>query len=140
MTDKQQRFVDEYMVDLNATQAAIRAGYSPKTAEVIGNQLLKKTLVSNEILKRKAKLSSVANWTAADVLKRLARLADEGYKDSDKIKALELIGRHIGMFQDKVELSGGVRIDPESVKAIVEGFRSQRDVDALADKVGVRHD
>lgn len=140
MTDKQQRFVDEYMVDLNATQAAIRAGYSPKTAEVIGNQLLKKTLVSNEILKRKAKLSSVANWTAADVLKRLARLADEGYKDSDKIKALELIGRHIGMFQNKVELSGGVRIDPESVKAIVEGFRSQRDVDALADKVGVRHD
>lgn len=140
MTDKQQRFVDEYMVDLNATQAAIRAGYSPKTAEVIGNQLLKKTLVSNEILKRKAKLSSVANWTAADVLKRLARLADEGYKDSDKIKALELIGRHIGMFQDKVELSGGVRIDPDSVKAIVEGFRSQRDVDALADKVGVRHD
>lgn len=140
MTDKQRRFVDEYMVDLNATQAAIRAGYSPKTAEVIGNQLLKKTLVSNEILKRKAKLSSVANWTAADVLKRLARLADEGYKDSDKIKALELIGRHIGMFQDKVELSGGVRIDPESVKAIVEGFRSQRDVDALADKVGVRHD
>lgn len=140
MTDKQRRFVDEYMVDLNATQAAIRAGYSPKTAEVIGNQLLKKTLVSNEILKRKAKLSSVANWTAADVLKRLARLADEGYKDSDKIKALELIGRHIGMFQDKVELSGGVRIDPESVKAIVEGLRSQRDVDALADKVGVRHD
>ena len=140
MTDKQQRFIDEYMIDLNATQAAIRAGYSPKTAEVIGNQLLKKTLVSNEILKRKAKLSSVANWTAADVLKRLARLADEGYKDSDKIKALELIGRHIGMFQDKVELSGGVRIDPESVKAIVEGFRSQRDVDALADKVGVRHD
>lgn len=140
MTDKQQRFVDEYMIDLNATQAAIRAGYSPKTAEVIGNQLLKKTLVSNEILKRKAKLSNVVNWTAADVLKRLARLADEGYKDSDKIKALELIGRHIGMFQDKVELSGGVRIDPESVKAIVEGFRSQRDVDALADKVGVRHD
>lgn len=140
MTDKQRRFVGEYMVDLNATQAAIRAGYSPKTAEVIGNQLLKKTLVSNEILKRKAKLSNVVNWTAADVLKRLARLADEGYKDSDKIKALELIGRHIGMFQDKVELSGGVRIDPESVKAIVEGFRSQRDVDALADKVGVRHD
>lgn len=140
MTDKQQRFVDEYMVDLNATQAAIRAGYSAKSAEKIGHQLLEKTRVSNEILKRKAKLSSVANWTAADVLKRLARLADEGYKDSDKIKALELIGRHIGMFQDKVELSGGVRIDPESVKAIVEGFRSQRDVDALADKVGVRHD
>lgn len=140
MTDKQQRFVDEYMVDLNATQAAIRAGYSAKSAEKIGHQLLEKTRVSNEIMKRKAKLSSVANWTAVDVLKRLARLADEGYKDSDKIKALELIGRHIGMFQDKVELSGGVRIDPESVKAIVEGLRSQRDVDALADKVGVRHD
>ena len=141
MTDKQQRFVDEYMVDLNATQAAIRAGYSPKNAEQVGYQLLQKTSVSKEISKRKAKLANVVNWTAVDVLKRLARLADEGYKDSDKIKALELIGRHIGMFQEKVELSGGIRIDPESVKAIADRLmRTQDDVAVMADKLGVRHD
>lgn len=140
MTDKQKRFVEEYMVDLNATQAAIRAGYSAKSAEKIGHQLLEKTRVLNEIEKRKAELSSVANWTAVDVLKRLARIADEGHKDSDKVKALELIGKHIGMFQEKVELSGKVRIDPGDIKAVVDSFRSQKDVDALAEKAGLPDD
>ena len=49
LTPKQQRVVDEYLIDLNATQAAIRAGYSPKTAEQQGFQLLKKTSVSEAI-------------------------------------------------------------------------------------------
>lgn len=49
LTDKQQRFVDEYLIDLNATQAAIRAGYSEKTADSIGLQLLRKTQVAEAI-------------------------------------------------------------------------------------------
>ena len=49
LTDKQQRFVAEYLVDLNATQAAIRAGYSAKNADKIGSQLLGKTRVSEAI-------------------------------------------------------------------------------------------
>jgi len=49
LTDKQQRFVDEYLIDLNATQAAIRAGYSEKTADSIGLQLLRKTQVVEAI-------------------------------------------------------------------------------------------
>ena len=140
MTDKQQRFVDEYMVDLNATQAAIRAGYSAKSAEKIGHQLLEKTRVSDEIRKRKARLANVTNWTAVDVLKRLARIADEGYKDSDKVKALELIGKHIGMFQDKVELSGKVQVDSDAVDKVVSMFRNHDDIERLADKLGIRHD
>ena len=140
MTGKQQRFVDEYMVDLNATQAAIRAGYSAKSAEKIGHQLLEKTRVSDEIRKRKARLANVTNWTAVDVLKRLARIADEGYKDSDKVKALELIGKHIGMFQDKVELSGKVQVDSDAVDKVVSMFRNHDDIERLADKLGIRHD
>lgn len=65
LTPRQSLFVHEYLVDLNATQAAIRAGYSKKTAEVIGYQLLKKTLVSKAIekeqKKRKAKLEITAD-------------------------------------------------------------------------------
>lgn len=49
LTAKQQRFCDEYLIDLNATQAAIRAGYSPKTAEQLAYQLLQKTSVQNHI-------------------------------------------------------------------------------------------
>ena len=52
MTPKQAAFVDEYLIDLNATQAAIRAGYSAKTAGWIGNQQLAKTHISAEIAKR----------------------------------------------------------------------------------------
>ena len=49
LTPKQQRFVEEYLIDLNATQAAIRAGYSEKTADSIGLQLLRKTQVSEQL-------------------------------------------------------------------------------------------
>ena len=49
LTDKQQRFVAEYLIDLNATQAAIRAGYSAKNADKIGSQLLGKTRVAEAI-------------------------------------------------------------------------------------------
>lgn len=59
MTGKQERFCDEYMIDLNAKQAAIRAGYSPKTAEQIGNQLLHKTSVLTEIRKEGQNSQSV---------------------------------------------------------------------------------
>jgi phage terminase small subunit len=57
MTDKQKRFVEEYLIDLNATQAAIRAGYSPDTAEVQGYQLLQKTSVSSAMSKAIAERS-----------------------------------------------------------------------------------
>lgn len=142
MTDKQRRFVDEYMIDLNATQAAIRAGYSPKNADKIGPELLGKTRVSTEITKLKAERSRTTTWTAERVVSELAKIAlDPEAKRSDKIKALELIGKHGGMFQDKVEVSGGIRIDPESVKALAEEVvRTQDDVNAVADRLGVRHD
>ena len=53
LTPRQARFVDEYMVDLNGTQAAIRAGYSRKTAEVLAYQLLQKPLVAATVAKRR---------------------------------------------------------------------------------------
>ena len=56
MTDKQRRFVDEYLIDLNATQAAIRAGYSEKTARYIGYENLTKPHISNAIQERMEQL------------------------------------------------------------------------------------
>lgn len=63
LTDKQKRFIDEYLVDLNATQAAIRAGYSPKTARAVGSENLTKPDIVDEI---KARLDGITQKTAYD--------------------------------------------------------------------------
>lgn len=98
LTAKQQRFVEEYLIDLNATQAAIRAGYSVKTAMEQGHQLLQKTSVQEAIAKAQAERSKRTGVTADRVLQELAKLAfskmsdfaewDEdgvSFKSSDKL-------------------------------------------------------
>lgn len=72
LTDKQAAFVREYMKDSNATQAAIRAGYSEKTADTIAVQLLRKTHVAEEIRKRKEALEVKTGITVEKMLKMLA--------------------------------------------------------------------
>jgi phage terminase small subunit len=154
LTAKQQRFVDEYLIDLNATGAARRAGYSVKTADRIGPELLGKTWVAAAIADGKAERSERMKIDAAYVVQRLVEidqmdvldiLTDEmalkpvsewprswrqylsgfdlaemfdGYGEDraiagimkkikwpDKVKNLELLGRHFGIFNDKLELS-----------------------------------
>lgn len=105
MNDKQQRFCEEYLVDLNATQAAMRAGYAPKTAYSQGQRLLKNVETADYITELKARQSERTGITADEVLKELSKLgfasidACESFKASDKLRALELIGKHIGMFK-----------------------------------------
>ena len=120
LTPKQQRFVEEYLIDLNATQAAIRAGYSAKTASRIGPELLGKTCVSEAIQAQRAKLSERTMRTAADVMADIGRVrasamqtvidpqsgAEVMISYKDAIKALELEGKHLGAFVDRVELTG----------------------------------
>lgn len=128
LTDKQQRFCEEYLVDLNATQAAIRAGYSEKTAQEQGSQNLSKLMVRARIealqKERSEKLSIDAEW----VLRRLVSISDrcmqaepvmvfspadkamvhkedeEGnrlyqFDSSGANRATEMIGKHIGFFE-----------------------------------------
>ncbi|MFD2248925.1 phage terminase small subunit [Pseudochelatococcus lubricantis] len=75
LTPRQGRFVDEYMKSLNATQAAIRAGYSAKTADVQGPQLLRKTSVANELAKRQGRLAAKTEITKDRIVAELAKLA-----------------------------------------------------------------
>jgi phage terminase small subunit len=81
LTDKQARFVEEYLVDLNATQAATRAGFSAKTAKQQGAQLLGKPEIGDAIAAAKAARSEKAGINAAWVLKRLAEWADADIAD-----------------------------------------------------------
>lgn len=75
LTAKQRRFVEEYLIDLNATQAAIRAGYSKKNADTIGYQLLQKTPVQKAIQEAQKKLSKRAQITQERVLAEYAKIA-----------------------------------------------------------------
>jgi phage terminase small subunit len=78
LTPKQRRFVEEYLVDLNATQAAIRAGYSARTAGAVGHETLKKPEVETAIHEAMAERSKRTEITADRVLKEYAKL---GFSD-----------------------------------------------------------
>lgn len=82
MTPKQELFVEEYLVDLNAKQAAIRAGYSKKSAEVIGHGLLKKSLVAAAVSARRAKLVEKTRVTQERILAEYAKI---GFSDVRKL-------------------------------------------------------
>lgn len=81
LTAKQQRFCDEYLIDLNATQAAIRAGYSEKTAYSMGQRLLKNVEIQSEISKRQTARSERTEITQDMVLRELAKIAFSDYNN-----------------------------------------------------------
>jgi len=86
LTEKQKKFCDEYLVDCNATQAAIRAGYSPKTAYSIGEENLRKPELQAEIQKRKIELQNKLEITQEKVLQELASIAFANGADFAKIE------------------------------------------------------
>lgn len=102
LTNKQKRFCEEYLIDLNATQAAVRAGYSEKTADRIANQNLKKLEVQQYLQKLMQERSERTKISADDVVRELERIAmtDTEITGKEKIKALELLGKHLGMFSN----------------------------------------
>lgn len=147
LTKKQKRFIEEYLIDLNATQAAIRAGYSPDTAAEIGRQNLKKLEIKNELDKAIAERSKRTGVNADRVVRELAKIAfskasdiidfdnatlradaddddlavvqsvkvktiptqngdgiEREIKLADKMKALELLGKHLGIYIDKSKI------------------------------------
>lgn len=81
LTEKQQRFVDEYLIDLNATQSAIRAGYSAKRASEIGYQLLQKTTVQTAIAEKMAERSRRVGINQDRVIMELAKIALVNIRD-----------------------------------------------------------
>lgn len=100
LSAKQQRFVDEYLIDFNISKAALRAGYSEKT----GARLLKNEAVEQLIRKRRNDLQDKTAITAQRVVQELAGIGfDRDHaKNMDRIRALELIGKHIGMFDERI--------------------------------------
>jgi len=106
LTAKQQRFVEEYLVDLNATQAAIRAGYSAKTARSQGQRLLTNVDIQKALARRQETYAKRVEWTVEEILADLKGIAtDPAQRMSDRLKAYELGGKHLGMFTDKIDVT-----------------------------------
>lgn len=127
MTAKQKRFCDEYLIDLNATQAAIRSGYSKKTAYSIGNENLMKPELKKYIEERMAEKESQLIADQDEVLKYLtsvmrgesqseivvvegvgdgmseARAIQKAPDEKERLKAAELLGKRYGLYTEKVE-------------------------------------
>ena len=107
---KRAAFVREYTVDLNATKAAERAGYSPKTAYSQGHRLLKDAEIQRAIADAQANLAQVALVTAEDVIRGLLAIAEGGNSEPARVSAWAHLGKHLGMFAERTEHSGGLEI------------------------------
>ena len=163
MTQKQKRFIEEYLIDLNATQAAIRAGYSPDTAQQTGSENLSKPVIRTGIDRAMAERSKRTGVNAERVVQELAKIAfvnaaevidpktatvkedalpedtaaiqsvkvktfgedglEREIKMADKLKALELLGKHLGMFKDRIELSGGLDTEKSKLDDLIGQMR-----------------
>lgn len=134
MTKKQKRFADEYLIDCNATQAAIRAGYSAKTARSIGQENLTKPDIKTYIDEQLAKIHNENIADATEVMQYLtsvlrgqseseivvvegtgdgcsdARRMTKAPDERERLKAAELLGKRFGMFTDKVNLEGVIPV------------------------------
>lgn len=144
LNPKQQRFVREYLVDLNATQAAIRAGYSRKTAGSQAFDLLKKPEIQAAVAAAQGRREEQQDYTSAEVLREIQRLAMFDPADLANVKgpddirrlpehvrraivgwsydkhgrfqvktakegALEMLGRHHSLFNDKLKIDATVK-------------------------------
>lgn len=133
LNKQQRRFVDEYLIDLNATQAAIRAGYSSKTAEWIGPQLLGKPHVAEAVDRRIKAREKRTEITQDKVLADIEAIKQDAMqKIADKegnmtmanhgaaLKACELHGKHLGMFQDKDKGGDLASVMAEALRVIAD--------------------
>ena len=120
LTPKQKRFVAEYLIDLNATAAAKRAGDSEKNAGKIGPELLGKTRISAAIQEAIQRRSQRTEVTQDYVIGKLKAIADKKASDapdselkySSQIKAIELLGKHLGAWEPQDKQQTAVEDDP----------------------------
>lgn len=134
MNAKQKRFCDEYLLDCNATQAAIRAGYSPKVARVTAAKLLTNANIKGYVDEQLERLHTEKTADAQEVLEYLtavlrgessseivvvegrgegvseARRVQKAPDEKDRLKAAELLGKRYRLFTDKLDVDGGVSV------------------------------
>lgn len=121
MTGKQQRFCDEYLIDCNATRAAIAAGYSKQTAYSQGQRLLKNVETKNYIAQKQEERSKQSLLTFEERQRILAEIAkDPNSNKSDRIKALDVYNKMTGAYVERVQMSATVTEQTKLDKIIAD--------------------
>jgi hypothetical protein len=118
LNDKQRRFVEEYLVDCNATQAAIRAGYSANTAAVIGHDNLRKPEIAKAVQEAQEDRRNNSAVSGAYVIERLGEIAranGENGPSSVQVSALKLLGDYYGLWKGEGLKDERKQSDPEPV-------------------------
>ncbi len=113
MTPKQECFCREYLVDLNATAAALRAGYSERTAKQQGSCLLTNVDVQAAIVEAQEARAERTGLTQDAVVQGLLKEAEfkgEGSSPAARVSAWAHLGRHLGMFKDKIAVGGNLTV------------------------------
>lgn len=134
MTVKQKRFIEEYLIDLNGTQAAIRAGYSKKTAHAIATENLSKPIIKAAIEEHLKKLDSQKTAELKEIMEYLtsvlrgkstsevvvvegigegcseAKIVKKHPDEKERLKAAELLGKRYGMFDNKIQVEGVIPV------------------------------
>lgn len=136
---KMERFVEEYMIDLNASEACVRAGYVTRNKNKLGAELLRHPLVLAEVEKRTAERREKKELTADYVLNKLVAIVEATDKGNPTaaLRGLELLGKHLGLYRDRTEISGpnGGAIETEQrVTEDVHDFTSR--IASLAKRTG----
>jgi len=140
MTPKQEAFVREYLVDMNATQAAIRAGYSRRTAHAIGHENLTKPEIAAAIeaatIERAKRTEITADYVLEGIRDTVERCRGEGeaFNPAQALRGFELLGKHLKLFTDKTELIGasGKELISERTPEEARNMLSDRLSEAIA--------
>tara|TARA_B100000700_G_C14935020_1_gene803815 strand:+ start:182 stop:619 length:438 start_codon:yes stop_codon:yes gene_type:complete len=104
LTERQEVFCNEFIKDLNAVQAAIRAGYSTQHAKKNAYTLLRQARISERIAELKGESIKRTKIEADDILRRLVRIAERTEQEGDynaAIRSLELLGKHQALWTDR---------------------------------------
>jgi len=140
LTAKQEKFCQEYIIDLNATNAAIRAGYSVKAAHVTSSRLLRNAKVMHIIAKKRQVIAEKTEINAENILNSLIQIREKCQEEDDRgkidssgaLKANELLGKHIGMFTQKIEASIVDGTKKAEVKAMFDSMSTEEKMQWLS--------
>jgi len=123
LNPRQRAFCREYVLDFNGTQAAIRAGYAPKNAQNQSFCLMQYQSVRKLIdIYNQSKAQQITTVDKDYIIQKVTEIVTTAAKDSDKLRGLELLARHLGMFIERTEISGR---DGEAIK--IEETRQEAD-------------
>lgn len=108
LTSKMQNFVDEYFVDFNGAAAVRRAGYKSSNPNKLAGKLLNHPLVAEAVAEKKKERQEKTELSAEYVIQKLISIADKREEDNPNasLRALELLGKHLGLYKDRQEISG----------------------------------